>query len=102
MGGEGEKMIVIFHLGTWYTEEWLSSDKLIDKATEAPDINGIVDGSSKDQLGGSKTEWSNKLCWRVGKEICCPGQSGMSIYIRQEKEIDNRTRATDHRPYRII
>lgn len=68
---EGQKMIVIFRLGPWYTEEWLSSDKLKDKATETPDIKGIVDGSGKNQLGSSKTKWSNGLCWRVGKEICC-------------------------------
>lgn len=82
LGGEGEKMIVIFHLGAWYTEEWLSGDKLKGKATETPDINSIIYGSDKNQLGSSKTEWSNGLCWRVGKEICYLGQSGMSIDIR--------------------
>lgn len=75
LGSEGEKMIVIFHIGAWDTEEWLSGDELKDKATETPDINGIVDGSCKNQLGSSKTEWSNGLCWRVGKKICYPGQS---------------------------
>ena len=44
---EGEKMIVIFILGPWYTKEWLSGDKLKDKATETPDINSIVNGSGK-------------------------------------------------------
>lgn len=59
--GEGEKMIVIFILGPWYTKEWLSGDKLKDKATETPDINSIVNGSGKNQFGSSKTEWSNGL-----------------------------------------
>ena len=40
-------MIVILRLGPWYTEEWLSGDKLKDKTAETPDINGIVDGSGK-------------------------------------------------------
>lgn len=89
LGGEGEKMIVIFHFGAWYTEEWLSGDELKDKATETPDIYGIVDGSGKNQLGSSKTEWSNGLCWRVGKEICYSWQSGVSINIRQAKGTDD-------------
>lgn len=69
--GEGEKMIIIFRLRPWYAEEGLSSDKLKDKAAETPDINGIVDGSGKNQLGSPKTEWSYRLCRWVGKEIRC-------------------------------
>lgn len=72
-GGKGEKMIVIFGLGPWYAEEGLSGDKLKDKTSETPDINGIADGSGKNQLGSSKAEWSNGLCRRVGEEICCSG-----------------------------
>lgn len=56
-------MIVIFILGPWYTKEWLSGDKLKDKATETPDINSIVNGSGKNQFGSSKTGRSNELCW---------------------------------------
>lgn len=70
MGGEGEKVIVILHLGVWYTEKWLSGDKLKENATETPDIKGIVNGSGKNQLGGPKTTWSDDLLWRIGKEIC--------------------------------
>lgn len=65
-------MIVIFKLGPRYTEKWLSGNKFKDKAAETPDINSIIDSSGKKQLGRSKTEWSNELCWRVGKEICYP------------------------------
>jgi hypothetical protein len=71
LGSEGQKMIVILHLGIWYTEEWLSGDKLKDKAAEAPDISGFVDRSGKYQLGSSKTDGSNRLFWGVGIEICC-------------------------------
>lgn len=70
LGGEVNKMIVIFHPGVWYTEEWLSGDKLKDNATETPDINGIIDGSGEDRLGSSEAEWSNRLFRRIGKEIC--------------------------------
>lgn len=72
-GSEGEKMIVIFIFGPWYTKEWLSGDKLKNKATETPDINSIVNGSGKNQFGSSKTEWSNGFCWWVCKDICCSG-----------------------------
>lgn len=73
LGIQGKKMIVIFKVGPWHTEEWLSSDKLKDKTPETPDIKGIVDGSGENQLGSSKTAGSNGLCWGVGKEICCSG-----------------------------
>lgn len=40
-------MIVICKGGAaWDTEEWLSGDKLEDKAPETPDIKGLADGSS--------------------------------------------------------
>lgn len=71
-------MIIILKLGPRYTEEWLSGDKLEDKAAETPDINGIVNSSGKNQLGWSKTGWGNGLCWRVGKEIGYP-RSGISV-----------------------
>lgn len=90
LGSKGEKMIVIFHLGAWYTEEWQSGDKLEDETAETPDINGIVDGSGKNQLGSSKAAWSNGLCRRVGKKTCYPGQLDIRIDIRQEKGIDNQ------------
>lgn len=81
-GGESEEMIVIFKVRPWYAEEGLSRDKLKDKAAETPDINGIFDGSGKNQLGSSKAEWGNELCWRVGKEIRCLWQADVSIDIR--------------------
>lgn len=73
---KGEKMIVIFKVGHWYTEEWLSGGKPEDEASETPDIEGIVDGSGEDQLGSPKTAGSNGLCGGprgvgVSKEICC-------------------------------
>lgn len=70
-GGEGKKMIVVFKVGPWYAEERLSRDKLKDKAAETPDINGIVDGSGKNQLGSPKAEWSNGFHRRVGEEKRC-------------------------------
>lgn len=85
-GGEG-KMIVIFKLGPWYAEERLSRDKLKDKAAETPDINGIVNGSGKNQLGSPKAEWSNGLRRRVGKEIC---YSEHEYKHEKKKETDNR------------
>lgn len=72
-GGKGEKMIINFILGPRYTEEWLSGDKLKDKAAETPDIKSIVNGSGKNRFRSSKTERSNGLCWRIGEEICCSG-----------------------------
>lgn len=69
LGSEGEKVVVIFHLGVWYTEKWLSGDKLKENATETPNIKGIINGSGKNQLGGSKTEWSDGPFWRTSKEI---------------------------------
>lgn len=44
---KGEKMVVIFKVGPWYTEEWLSSDELEHKAAETPDIKSVVDSSGK-------------------------------------------------------
>ena len=57
-------MILIIKVGPRYTGEWLPGDKLKDKAAETPDMKGIADSSDKNQLGCSKTEWSNGLCWR--------------------------------------
>ena len=74
LGGEGEKMIVIFPLRPRYTKQWLSGDKLKNEATEAPDVKSTVDSSAKNQFGSSKTDWSDGLCWWVGKEISYPKQ----------------------------
>ena len=71
--GEREEMVVIWIPGTGY-EEGPSGDKLKDKATETPDVKGFVEGLGKNQLGGSKAEWSKGLCRGVRKEICCWGQ----------------------------
>lgn len=65
-------MIIILKLGPRDTEEWLSGNELEEKAAKTPDINSIVNSSGKDQLRWSKTDWSNRLCWRVGKEIRYP------------------------------
>jgi hypothetical protein len=92
LGGEGEKMIVIFHLGVWYTEERLTGDKLKDYATETLDIKSIVNSSGKNQLGSSETDWSDGLLWWIGNEICYSGQAGISLDIRQEEGTDNRNR----------
>ena len=73
LGDKREKMIIIFMIRPWYAEEWLSGDKLKDKTTKTPDINTIIGGSGKNQLGGSKSVWSNGLFRRVGKEVCCSG-----------------------------
>ena len=73
LGGKREKMIIIFIIRPWHTEEWLSGDKFKDKATETPDINGIVDSSGENQLGSSKTKWTNGLFRGVGKKVCCSG-----------------------------
>ena len=44
---KGEKMVVVFKVGTWYAEKGVSRDKLKDEAAEAPDIGGIVHSSGK-------------------------------------------------------
>lgn len=71
-------MIITLKLGARETEECLSGNKLEDKAAETPHINSIVNSSGKNQLRWSKTDWSNGLCWQVGKEIHYP-QSVISI-----------------------
>lgn len=70
-GRKGEKMIIILILGPRYTEEWLSGDKLKDKAAETPDMNSIVNSTGKNRFRSLKTEWSNGLCWWISEEICC-------------------------------
>lgn len=104
-GGEREKMVVIFRLGPRYAEEGLSGDKLKDKTAETPDVKGFVDGSSKNQLGSSKAEWSNGLYWRVRKEICCSGKISISTdiyYKKEDKKPDTRNGGTNRHPYQII
>ena len=70
-GGEGEEMVVICIPATEHAEERPSGDKLKDKAAEAPNVKGFVDGIGKNLLGGSEAEWSKGLCRRVRKKICC-------------------------------
>ena len=72
-GDKTEKVVVIFEIGTWDTEEGLSGNKLKDKTAKTPDVKGSIYGSSKNRLGSPKAEWSDKLCRRVCKEICCSG-----------------------------
>lgn len=45
-------MVVVFKIRPWYAEEGLSRDELEDQAAEAPDIERLVDGPRKNQLGG--------------------------------------------------
>ena len=72
--GEREEMVVIWIPATGWAEEGPSGDKLKDKAAETPDVKGFVEGLGKNQLGGSKAEWSKGLFRGVRKEICCCGQ----------------------------
>lgn len=69
-GGEGEEMVIIFILRSRYTEEGMSSEKLKDKAAETPYIKGLVNSSSKNQLGSPKTERSDRLFRRIRNKIC--------------------------------
>jgi len=70
LGGKGEKIIIVFKITPRDAEEGRSSDKLKDKTAETPYIEGFFDGSSKNQLRGSKAEWSYRPFWWVCKEVC--------------------------------
>lgn len=72
LGRKSEEMVVILIIGLRNAEEGPPSDKLKYKAAETPHIKGFVDGSGKNQLGGSKAAGSEGFGWRVREEICYP------------------------------
>lgn len=45
LGNEEEEMIIICALAPRYAKERKSGDQLENKATETPDVKGLVDGS---------------------------------------------------------
>jgi hypothetical protein len=102
MGGESEKMVVIFKPGPRYAEEGLSSDKLKDKTAKTPDVKGFVDGSSKNQFGRSKAVWSNGFYRRVRKEICCAGLVIINTNMFCKKKQILAIGYTNLHPYQII
>ena len=85
-GSEGENMIVVFPIRPRYTKQWLSGDKLKDEAAKAPCVKSVVDSSFKNQFGCSKTDWSNDLCWWVGKEISYSEHWSISMEIVNREE----------------
>lgn len=91
-------MVIIFKVGSWYTEEGLSSDKLKDKAAKTPNVEGFIDSSGEKHLRSPKTERSDGFCRRVGKEICY-FSTQVSVLLRIGVVA---ARATNRRPCLII